>query len=136
MFTILTVKNRDLKLRLRARDIIAVEQKLNQSLIEIFAEMSTGANDESIKLIPLSKIAIILHNSLQSLEHGFTVEKTLDLIDDILQEKGYMSLMTILLELLEKSGLLKADEEDIEKAKQKVEEGNKSEEGNIVDLMK
>lgn len=103
--TILTVGNQDYTLKLRARDIIAIETKFKDSLVNVIMRMMKSENE--ISLMPVGDMVVILHQSLQALNHGMSQEKTLDLVDAIFESEdgGMMFLFEKLMELFQNCGL-------------------------------
>lgn len=100
-YTVLTVGNKELKLRLNARGIVALEQKLGKSPLAIFTKIEQG------DLPTLEEMVIILQASLQALEHGYTLDATYDLVDEFIADgKSTIELMPVIIEVYQVSGII------------------------------
>lgn len=98
----LKIGDKELKLRMRARDCVALEKKLGCNPLEKFMEAGEG------KLPTMEFVINTLHASLQALESGYTLEKTYDLFDEYV-EKGntIMDIIPVLMGVFEISGFFK-----------------------------
>jgi hypothetical protein len=74
----LTVNGKDYKFRLDAKNAVALERKLGRNPLDIFNEMSTGS------LPKLEEVIYILQYSLQKFNHGFDLDKTYDLYEQMI----------------------------------------------------
>lgn len=110
----LKVGTKELKLRLGAQQIVAVERKLGTSILTVLVEAGNGQT-----MMQLEKLLIILHGALQKYEHGYTMESVYDLYDEFVEEGGsFMDLVEKLADLLTVSGFFnKAQVEEMNKAK-------------------
>lgn len=104
---VITMAGRELKCRLTTQGITEVERKLgNKNILKVILEDQVPS---------LSVVLAILHQSLQPLEHGYTMEKVYKLYDDYVEEdKTYMDLVPEIIKVLEISGFFKKVEESEE----------------------
>ena len=102
--------NREYKLRLNTRNTVALEKQLGCNPIMIF-----GADGESIPTV--SAMVVILHASLQTYEHGITLDKAYDIFDDYLADGNTsVDFVKVIMEIYRASGIIpKAVETDSEK---------------------
>lgn len=113
LYTTLTIKDRDYKLRLNAKACVDLEKKLGTNPLNVLVDMF-GANDK-INLPSLEKIIYILHASLQAYEHGFNIDKTYELYDDFIMDgHNQMDMITTIAEVFKVSGLIPEEAEDID----------------------
>lgn len=128
-YTLEVNPTKSVKLKMNTRNIIALEKSLGgKNVLSIFKnmDMSTGMGD----LPTESDISKVLHYSLQSLEHGYDYDKTLDLMDEFKENDGvhkrtYLDLIPLLLEVFQVSGII--PENSNEADPNKVEEVTKQE---------
>lgn len=121
--TVLKVKDRELKMKMRARDVILVEEKLNKSIIEVISSFALAAESGRVGMLKMKEVCVILWASLQALEHGISENSTLDIIDEYMEDNGLLSLIEPIFECLSKSGILrepKKQEKDDNVGKQNV----------------
>lgn len=98
-----TVGEKEYKLRLLAKDSVAVEKKLGTSL------MSVLVMDDIQDLPSIEVIVNILHASLQAYHHGITLDDTYGIYDDYIENGGaYTDLIAELVEVLKVSGFFRA----------------------------
>jgi hypothetical protein len=99
--------NKEYKLRLTTRNVVALEKQLNCNPLAIF-----GAGDT----IPtITTMVQILHASLQPYHHGITLNDAYDIFDAYLED-GHMStdFITIIVDIYKASGIMKEDKKDTE----------------------
>lgn len=93
-------EEKTVQLRLTSRSTVALEDKLGMSPIEALMENQ--------KVPKLGTLVTILHSCLQSLEHGYSEEKTYDLYDEYVDAGGtLMDLVLALYEVFKCSGFFK-----------------------------
>jgi len=115
-YKILKVGNKELKLRLRARDCVDLESKLGESPLNVLMRLEGG------KIPSLGFIITILQHSLQALEHGYNLEKTYDLYDEYIENGGdMMEMFEILTDVFEISGFFKKEKMEKEAQIQEIE---------------
>ena len=102
MYTDFTAGNKDYKLRLNTRSVIALEQKLGCNPLAIFGDGDT---------IPTIEVMVtILHASLQALEHGITLNDTYDIFDAWLEDgHNTVDFVNVILEIYKVSGIVPKD---------------------------
>ena len=102
-----TVGDRDYKCRLTARACVDLEKKLGENPLNVFINRA-NANGA---LPSIGDIVTILHASLQSMEHGITLDRTYDLYDEYVDEgHSLVEIIPIILEIFKVSGFF--NEED------------------------
>lgn len=109
MYINLNAGNKEYKLRLNTRGVVALEKTLKCNPLSIF-----GAGDT----IPTVTVMVaILHASLQQYHHGITLNDAYDIFDEWIEE-GHAStdFIQIILDIYKASGLIPKDTgEDSEK---------------------
>lgn len=95
--------NREYKLRLNTRNIVSLEKQLGCNPLMIF-----GADGESIPTV--SAMVVILHASLQTYEHGITVDKAYEIFDDYLEDgNSTIDFVNVIMEIYKASGIIKIE---------------------------
>lgn len=99
-----TVGSNEYKLRLTTKGIVALEKQIGCNPLSIFGNGDT---------IPTITIMItILHHSLQSLNHGITLDAAYAIWDAWIEEGHTMTdFIPIIIEIYKTSGLIKEDAE-------------------------
>ncbi|WP_143314979.1 DUF6096 family protein [Clostridium sp. HBUAS56017] len=101
----LRIGDKELKLRLRARDCVALESNIGESPLNKLMECQEG------KVPEVGFLISVLHSSLQAFEHGYTLDKTYDLYDEYVEGGGtVVDLLTELINVFEVSGFFKQEE--------------------------
>ena len=101
--------NNEYKLRLNTRNTVALEKQLGCNPIMIF-----GADGETIPTV--SAMVVILHQSLQTYEHGITLEKAYDIFDQYLEDGNTaVDFVKVIMEIYKASGIVPRDTGDSEK---------------------
>lgn len=93
------VGEKDYKLRLNTRTVVALEKQLGCNPLGIFGDGDT---------IPtVTTMVTVLHAALQSLEHGITMDNAYDIFDAWLED-GHASVdfVHIILDLYKVSGIV------------------------------
>lgn len=109
LYSTFTVKDKEYKGRLTARALVDLEKKLGTNPINVFIKMS--ANEGYMP--DLSDLIVILHGSLQAMEHGITLDKTYELYDNMIEEgKTIVDLVNIVIDIFKVSGLIPEADED------------------------
>lgn len=122
-YTEFKVGENEYKLRLGAQQVIQVEKKLGgKNVLDMF--MKVGGNS----MPTLNECLIVLHGSMQKLNHGVTMEKVYDIYDEYVEEGNtYTDLMPVLIDVMKVSGFFKekkqkegeSEEEKTEKEQEK-----------------
>lgn len=105
---VITIAGKELKCRLNTQNIIALEKKLGgKSVLKVLMEEQIPS---------LDMVLNTLHASLQTLEHGYTLEKVYSLYDEYVEEdKTYTDLIPELISVLEVSGFFKRPPQEEQK---------------------
>lgn len=99
MYVDFTAGNKEYKLRLNTRGVVALEKTLGCNPLAIF-----GAGDTIPKV---TTMVTILHASLQQYEHGITLDKAFDIFDDYLADgHNATEFINVILEIYKASGLI------------------------------
>lgn len=97
-----TAGNREYKLRLTTRAIVALEKSLNMNPLAIF-----GNGD---KIPTITVMVQILHASLQALEHGITLDTAYGIFDAWLADGHAMTdFIAVIIDIYKASGLIQGD---------------------------
>lgn len=105
----LKVKDKELKLRLRAQDCVNLETRIGESPLNVLMRCSEG------KLPTISFITATLQCSLQAYHHEYNTQKTFELYDELVDEgKGITDMIEIITEIFEVSGFLKREKSEEE----------------------
>lgn len=129
MYKVLTVGEKEYKLKLTTSATILIEDKLGGNILDPIIEMSASAPVDSkgnvnvkkmnkIPIPPLKYLVTVLYGSLQKFQHGITFDKTCDLVDEYIEDgKSQMDLFEEIMDLLTESGVLGSPEEKVENLK-------------------
>lgn len=94
------------KLRLTTKTTIALEKALGYNPLLMLLKIDAG------EIPKVTDVIIMLHNMLQALNHGITLEKTYDIYDDyIATGKTMFDLVPLFIEVFQNSGLLAKETE-------------------------
>lgn len=101
-----TAGNKEYKLRLNTRNVIALEKRLGVNPLAIFGDGDT---------IPtITTMVAVLHASLTQYQHGITFENAYDIFDDYLADGNAMTdFIPVILEIYKVSGLIKDDQKNV-----------------------
>ena len=95
-----TAGNKDYKLRLNTRNIVALEKTLGCTPLAIFG------NGEEIPTITV--MVNILYYSLQQLNHGISLDDAFDIFDRYMEDgKSATDFITVILDIYKVSGIIK-----------------------------
>lgn len=101
MFKTIRIGNEDYQLRLDIKNLCALEAALKTNPVNVLFRVG---NNEIPKL---SDLKLMLHYSLQALNHGINMEKTENLFDIYLSENGdIFDLIAVLSEVVKESGVI------------------------------
>ena len=119
MYTTVTIGEKDLKLRLDARNCVDLERKMGKSPLDVFVSAQTNG-----KVPGFEDLIFIFHSSLQKYNKGFTLDKTYDLYDEYIEAGNTLEdFVPLIMEILKVSGFFKEENIDnaevIEEKKQK-----------------
>lgn len=120
-YKILTVGEKEYKLKLNTNATILIEDKLNGNILDGILVLQSAAGKGNSKVENISKMPIpsikymvtILWGSLQKFHHGMTFPKTCDLVDEYIENgKTQLDLFNEIMNLLMESGILGNPEEE------------------------
>jgi hypothetical protein len=101
----LKIGEKELKLGMKTRQIVALEKALDRSPLNILMDAQEGA------LPSVNDMLIILWAALQQYEHGYNMEAVYDLYDEFIAEGNtMMELIPLVIDVLSVSGYIKMDE--------------------------
>lgn len=108
MFVDFTAGNKEYKLRLNTRSLVALEKSLGYNPLSIFGDGDT--------LPTITDIIKVLHASLAQYNHSITLDGAFDIFDDYIADGHVMTdFLPVILEVYKVSGLIKNDKVDNEK---------------------
>ena len=103
MYVDFTAGNKDYKLRLNTRNIVALEKQLGCNPLGIF-----GDGDS---LPTITQMVVILYTSLQQLNHGISLNDAYDIFDAYLDDgNSATDFINVILEIYKVSGIIKGEE--------------------------
>lgn len=119
LYKTLKVKDKELKLKLRAKDCVDLENKLGRSPLDVLMESNEG------RLPKVGFVILVLQCSLQAYEHGYSLDKVYELYDEIVEDgKDLIDMLDIITDIFQVSGFFnkeKKREEEKQEAEQTVE---------------
>lgn len=108
MYVDFTAGNKDYKLRLTTRGVVALEKQLGCNPLMIF-----GNGD---KVPTITTMVQILNAALQPMNHGITLDDSYDIFDEYLNDGHIVTdFIAVIVEIYKVSGLIKDSGENIEK---------------------
>ena len=130
-YKILTVGEKEYKLKLNTNATILIEDKLGENILnEVLGLQSVASKAvdskgnlkaDSMNKMPIPSVkycVTIIWGALQKYQHGMTFAKTCDLIDEYIEEgKTQIDLFGEVMELLTESGILGTPEAKTENLK-------------------
>ena len=101
-----TAGNKEYKLRLSTRAVVALEKQIGMNPLSIFGNGDT---------IPTFTVMVnVLHAALQQLNHGITLNDAYDIFDDYLADGHAMTdFLPVIIELYKVSGLIGDTEKNV-----------------------
>lgn len=100
MYVDFTAGNKDYKLRLNTRNVVALEKQLGCNPLGIF-----GDGDS---LPTITQMVAILYTSLQQLNHGISLNEAYDIFDAYLDDgNSATDFINVILEIYKVSGIIK-----------------------------
>ena len=103
----LTVKGKDYPIKITTRAALDMEEKLGTNPLNTILKIQR--NEE---LPDLKTLLVMLHYSLQKLNHGISWNDTLQLFDDYCEDDGdIVTLLELIVDAFKESGLIKVAEE-------------------------
>lgn len=108
MYVDFTAGNRDYKLRLTTRGVVALEKQLGCNPLMIF-----GNGD---KVPTITTMVQVLNAALQPMNHGITLDDAYDIFDEYLNDGHIVTdFIAVIVEIYKVSGLIKNSGENTEK---------------------
>lgn len=105
MYVDFTANNKNYRLRLSTRAIVALEKQLGCNPLSIFG------NGDTIPTV--TTMVTVLHASLQQYEHGITLDKAFDIFDDYIADgHNATEFINVILEIYKVSGLIPKEVEE------------------------
>ena len=106
-FVQFNVGEKELKLRLDTKNTVALEKVLGTSPVNELMKCASG------KMPTMDFVVTTLHASLQKLEHGYTMNKVYDLLDEYFDDGNTLiDIIPELLKVFQSAGLLPKGEDD------------------------
>lgn len=100
----LKIGENEYKLKMKTRQVVALEKSLGKSPLNILMEAQDGV------LPSIEDMLMILAASLQQYHHGFDLDKVYDLYDEFVEDGNTMlELIPIIIDVLSVSGYIKMD---------------------------
>lgn len=103
MYTELTIGKETYKLRLTTRSLVELEKTLGCNPIQMFMGIDNDV------LPKLGDIIAILHQSLQALQHGISLDKTYDLMDEYLSDHTVWDIIPVFIDVFKDCGFMEKD---------------------------
>jgi hypothetical protein len=98
------IKDKEYNLRLTTRACTNVEKRLGTNPLNVFSRLSGN------EVPALSDLLVILHESINTLNHGISFDALCDLYDDYCDDGGDIStLIELIIEVLQDSGIIPKD---------------------------
>lgn len=102
--------NKDYRLRLNTRNLIQLEKQLGCNPVAVFANISED------NLPTITTMVNVLYASLQSYEHGITLDKAYDIFDSYIADgHNPFEFIGVIVNIFQVSGLIPKEEEETEK---------------------
>lgn len=98
MYVDFNAGNKDYKLRLNTRNVVALEKQLGCNPLAIFGNGDT--------LPTITVMVQVLHASLQHYHHGISLNDAYDIFDTYLEENALTDFLPVIIEVYKVSGLI------------------------------
>lgn len=111
LYTTFTVGDTEYKCRLNTKNLIDLEKKLGGNPLTVFLNISNN------ELPKLADLLLIFHCSLQSYNHGISLDDVYNIYDKYIEEgHTFMDFIPVIMDIYKVSGLFQEQEqEDAEK---------------------
>ena len=103
MYIDFEVKEKNYKLRLGTRNIVALEKAIGCNPLSIFKE-----NNE---LPSITTMVTILFHSMQKFNHGISLTDAYDIFDEYLEENSATDFISVILDIYKVSGIIREDKD-------------------------
>ena len=101
----LKLKNETYQLRLTTKGCVNIEQRIGQNPLNIFIQASEN------KMPKIGDLMVILHECLNSTNHGIKIDDVYNIYDKYCEEGGdYMTLIELLVGVFEDAGFVPKEE--------------------------
>ena len=101
----LKLKNETYQLRLTTKGCINIENRIGQNPLNVFIQASEN------KMPKMNDLMIILHECLNTMNHGLKIEDVYNIYDQYCEEGGdFMTLIELLVGVFEDSGFVPKEE--------------------------
>ena len=107
MYVDFNVKEKNYKLRLATRNIVALEKAIGCNPLSIF--------NNAEELPPITTMVTILFHSMQKFNHGISLNDAYDIFDEYLEDHGATDFISVILDIYKVSGIIREDKEVEEK---------------------
>lgn len=98
MYVDFSAGNKDYKLRLNTRNVVALEKAVGCNPLAIFG------NGETLPTI--TTMVNVLHASLQHFHHGISMNDAYEVFDEYLEEHDITDFVKVIIEIYKVSGLI------------------------------
>lgn len=95
---------KEYKLRLNTRNVVALEKNLNGNPLSIF-----GAGD---RIPSITEMVAILHAALQTYHHGITMSDAYDVFDAYLTNHAMTDFIPVIVDIYKVSGIIRNEEDE------------------------
>lgn len=109
-YAVFKIGEKELKLRLDTKNTVALERVMGTNPVNELLKCAGG------QMPSFDFISATLHASLQKFEHGYTISKVYDLIDEAIEEgKNLADFIPMLMDVFQVSGLLPKEDKEQDK---------------------
>lgn len=111
LYTTVTIDNKEYKCRLTTKSLVDLEKKLNGNPLSIFLNITNN------ELPKLADLLLVFHASLQSYNHGVSLDEVYNIYDKYIDEgHTFMDFIPVIMEIYKVSGLFQEEaKEETEK---------------------
>ncbi len=102
MYIDFNVKDKNYKLRLATRNIVALEKAIGCNPLGIFKSEN--------ELPEVTTMVTILFHSMQKFNHGISLTDAYDIFDEYLEEHSATDFINVILDIYKVSGIIRNDE--------------------------
>ena len=112
----LKIKDKEYKCKLATKNLVNLEHRLGINPLNVLTSISES------NLPKLEPLLIILHESLQSLEHGISMDDVYDIYDSYIEcGNTFVDFIPVIMDIYKTSGLIKEDKKSTKKGKTSTE---------------
>lgn len=100
-------------LSLATRNIVQLERKLGRNPLMIFVNSVGEIDEQDVRVPSITEIALILQCAMQRFNHGITIDKVYDILDDYTAEgHTIIDLIPVVIELFQVSGIMPKEDDE------------------------